>query len=478
MFQKLTGTILLMALCCTLSFGQETWTIEKCIQYSQQNSLRVKQAENSVEQAQLTEQESKNARYPDLNASTSGNVSFGRTIDPVTNQFVSQTIGSNSLSINGGITVYNGGRIRNTIKQSGIAVEAAKSNTEQIKTDIALQVAQAYLQVLLDEEALANADKRLEQTQAQLEQTDKLIQAGTRPQSERLEIIAQIARDEQAIVSQQNAVEISYLNLKQLLELKPDYEFQVEKPSVVIPGNANPEAYTLDAVYNKALNNQPMIRRDELNVKSSELGIDIAKSLRLPSVRFFANVNSFYSNQVLELLDEGTDAFDDAIPTLINGSNAAVQFPTKVDQVFGRRSYFNQLNDNFGQGIGVSVNIPIYNQNQTKIAMERAKLDVLNRQITSQQNKQQLKTDIQRAIANARANKKQFEASEKTVAALKDTYRNTEKRYQLGAVNTFEFTTAKNNLDQSEVDLIIAKYNYLYSLKVVDFYQGKKITLR
>ena len=120
MFQKLLGTILLLALGVSVSFGQETWTIEKCIQYSQQNSLRVKQAENSVEQSRLTEQESKNARHPDLNASVSGNLNLGRTIDPTSNQFVSQTVGSNSLSVNGGITLYNGGRIKNTIKQSGL----------------------------------------------------------------------------------------------------------------------------------------------------------------------------------------------------------------------------------------------------------------------------------------------------------------------------------------------------------------------
>ena len=339
-------------------------------------------------------------------------------------------------------------------------------------------MAQAYLQILLDEESLANANKRLEQTQSQLDQTEKLIQAGTRPQSERLEIMAQVARDEQTIVSQQNSVDISYLNLKQLLELKPDYNLKVEKSTIIIPASANPEAYTLDAVYNKALGNQAMVRRDQLNVESAEMGIDIAKASRLPSVRFFANINSFYSNQVQELLNEGTTAFGEPTPAIINNANASVQFPTIVGQEFGKRSYLNQLNDNFGQSLGVSINIPIYNQNQTNIAIERAKLNVLNNRITSQQNKQQLKTDIQMAIANSRANKKQFEASEKSVAALRDAYSNTEKRYQLGAVNTFEFTTAKNNLDQAEVDLIIAKYNYLYSLKVVDFYQGKKISLR
>lgn len=477
MFQKLTCTILFFSLCICSASSQETWTIEKCIQYAQQNSLNIKQAENTIQQNKLSVQESKNARYPDLNASVTGGLSFGRTIDPVTNDFVSQTRGFNSLSINAGVTLYNGNRIKNNIKQSEINVKAAQANAEQIGTDLALSVAQAYLQILLDEEALANANKRIEQTQAQLSQTDKLIKAGTRPQSERLEIMAQVARDEQSIVDRQNAVEISYLNLKQLLQLKPDYDLKVDRPTAIISNSTNPEAFTLDMVYNKALNNQPMIRTDQLNIESAQLDVEIAKSLRLPSVRLFGELSSSYSNLV-ENFVEGEPIFSAPAEVLINGVASDIQSKFTPLSSTGKRSYFNQINDNFGQGIGVSVSIPIYNQNQTKIAMERAKLGILNNQITSQQNKQRLKTDIQRAIANARANKKQLEASEKTVTALKDAYSNTEKRYNLGAVNTFEFTSAKNSLDQAEVDLIIAKYNYLYSLKVVDFYQGKKITLR
>lgn len=475
MFQKILCTLLLVSSITTIGFGQEVWSLQKCVQYAQQNSLLVKQAENGIRQAQLTEEESKNQQLPDVNANFQGGLDFGRTIDPVTNEFTLDSRLSNSISIQANYIVYNGSRIKNSIRQSEIDTDIAKGDADQIKNTLALNVAQAYLQILFDDEALANANKRLEQTQAQLKQTDKLIKAGTLPQADRLDILAQIARDEQTIVNQENSLEISYLNLKQLLQLNPDLNMKVEKPSNLQP-DANPEAYTLSNVYKKALTTQPVIAADEKRLESVVIDKDIANSLQLPTVRLFGNINSFYSNQVKEVTG-GDLRFDDPESVLINNINSNIQFQTFDNLQFKNIGYFTQINDNFGQSIGVNVSIPIYNQHRTGIAKERAHLNMLNTQITADQNKQQLKVDIQRAIADAKAAKKEFEATSKTVEALNEAYKNTEKRYTLGAVNTFEYTTAKNRLDQAEVDVIIAKYRYLYTAKVVEFYEGKKLTL-
>ena len=479
MFQKSLCTLSLLLLLSSIGFSQEVWSLQKCIQYAQQNSLEVKQAENGIQQAQLTEQENQNQRHPTLNGNLQGGLDFGRTIDPVTNTFSQETRLSNSVSVQANYTIYNGSRITNSIKQSEINTEVAKGDAEQIRNNLALSVAQAYLQILFDDEQLANANKRLEQTQAQLSQTDKLIKAGTLPKADRLDILAQIARDEQAIVNQANALAISYLNLKQLIQVNPELDMKVEKPSVVAP-DSNPDAYNLSSIYNKALTTQPVIENDEKRLESIANDKEIANSLQLPTVRLFGNVNSFYSNQVPDfskLNNPGTRVLSNPELVIINNDQVEFQEFNQVGVEFGKRGYFNQINDNFGQSIGVNINVPIYNQNQTSIAKERAELNRLNTQIAADQNKQQLKVDIQRSIADARAAKKEYEAATKTVEALNAAYINTEKRYKLGAVNTFEYTTAKNRLDQAEVDLIIAKYRYLYTGKVVEFYEGKKLTL-
>ncbi len=479
MFLKQFTTLVICLFFVQLCYGQKTWSLTQCIQYAQQNSLSVKQGQNQIEQAQLSEQEARFSRYPSVNSTLQGGINFGRTIDPVTNDFTNSSVITNSLGINAGVTLYNGGRIRNQIKQSKINVDIAEADNEQIKNDLALSVAAAYLQILLDQEQLVNAKNRLAQTQAQLSQTDRLIQAGTLPQADRLEILANVARDEQNIVTQQNAVEISYLNLKNLLQINPDEDIQIEKiKTLEVPVNADPDGVALTQVYNRALSNQPFIQADKARLNSANLDTEIAKSLGLPVVNLFGNINSFFSDQVLEVIDRGSLEPGNPEPVVIDGIESQLQFFQPQGVTFGKPGYFNQLNDNFGQSLGLSVSIPIYNQAQTRLAKERAQLNILNTQITAQQNKQQLKVDIQRAIANARANKKQYEASEKTVKALDLAYINTEKRYKLGAVNTFQYTTAKNTLDQAAIDLIIAKYNYLYSLQILDFYQGKRLELK
>ncbi len=482
MFLKQFTTLLICVFFVQFSFSQKTWSLTKCIQYAQQNSLSVKQGQNQIEQAQLSAQEAKFSRYPTVNSSLRGGVNFGRTIDPTTNSFIQETVVTSSLGVDAGVVLYNGGRIRNQIKQSQINVDIAEADNEQIKNDLALSVAAAYLQILLDQEQLVNANNRLVQTQAQLTQTDRLIRAGTLPEADRLEIQANLALDEQNIVAQQNALEISYLNLKNLMQINPDEEITIEKiDEINIPVNANPDGVALTQIYNRAIANQPFIKADQARLSSADLDTEIAESLGLPVITLFGNINSFYSNKVPDIndvIDEGEFIDGPPQPILLNGMRNEIQFTQLVGRTFGKRGYFNQLNDNFGQSLGLNVSIPIYNQARTRLAKERAQLNILNTQIAAQQNKQQLKVDIQRAIANARANKKQFEASEKTVSALDLAYVNTEKRYKLGAVNTFEYTTAKNNLDQATIDLIIAKYNYLYSLQILDFYQGKRLELK
>ncbi len=474
MIQRITNIALSLLFVVGSVSAQETWSLEKCVQYAQENNLSIQQAGFGVKQAELAERESKNARLPNVNGILNGDLDFGRTINPVTNTFSNETRASNSLGISAGVTLYNGNRIKNTIRQSQFDAAATRADQKQMQTNIALQVAASYLQILFSYEQLANAQKRLEQTQAQLEQTDKLIQAGTLPRADRLEILANIARDEQAIVTQENGLELNYLTLKQLLQLEPDAELVVEQPTITTP-RTEPEAFVLKDIYNKAYNNQPMIRAGEMRLKSSEIGIDIAKSLRLPSLSANANINSFWSDKAQTF----TNPRDIFIPNsvIIDGVPSILETSQTVGD-FEKTKYFKQISNNFGQGIGLTLQVPIYNADRTNIAIERAQLGILNQKVTNAQNEQQLKADIQQAIANAKAAKKQFEAADKTVNALQEAYKNTEKRYQLGAINTFEYTTAKNTLDQAQVELIIAKYNFLYTVKVVDFYEGEKLSLK
>jgi outer membrane protein len=477
MYKNLILTFFACILMCNGIFAQETWSLEKCVRYALQENINIKRAEISVRSNQLSEKGSKYNRLPSLNGRIGGGYQFGRTIDPVTNAFNSLSIGTNSLSLDLGVTLYNGGRIENSIKQASYDLQAAMGDLAQTKNDISLLIAQSYLNVLFAEEQLDAAVKRKELTESQLSQVDKLIRAGARPQNDRLEILATIARNDQAIIAQENAVETGLLSLKNLLQLDPSTDIQLEKPNtIVISADDNPDALDLGDLYNSSIASQPFIKADENRVKSAALGKNIARANLLPRLSAFAGLSANYSTRGKRL--DGTSSTV-LIPQTVFIDGAQVDFALEQGfDNFEDNPYFDQLNENFGKSIGLSLNIPIYNNHATIIAMDQAELNMINTQYTSEINKQNLKNDIQTSLANARAAKRTLAASNRTVEASAAAFQNSEKQFQLGTINTFEYATAKNNLDQAEVDLIIAKYDYLFKLKVLDFYQGKKLELR
>jgi len=440
---------LLFFLIYCLSVGslvaQEVWSLEKCVNHAAQNNLNLRQAEISIQQAELNKKRSEQARYPNLNAQIDGGLNFGRTIDPTTNDFRSVRIGNSRVSLSSNMTLYNGGRINNSIKQSKIDAEVARVDASRQLNDISLQIASSYLNVLLAQEQAIIAQKQVAQTTTQLDQTDKRIQAGVLPKNERLEILAQQARNEQNLIAAQNNVAINLISLKNFLELDPSYDLAVETPPDVVQVTSIDEYLNLSNVYQKALETQPSIKASELRIESANLDVDIAKADKLPSIGLFGQISSNYAHIKDFPFNEG---------------------------------YFKQLDNNLGQILGAQINIPIYNRGVTDINVEQARLGILNAQVANKQAKQQLQADVQNAIASARAAKAQLEASQIALDAAKASFNNAQKMYDLGAINTLEYTNAKTNLDTAELDVVRAKYEYVFRAKVIDFYLGKELKLK
>jgi len=456
--------------------AQDIWSLERCVQYAQDNNISVKQAEANVKLSLLSERQAKASRYPNLSASFNAGEQFGRTIDPTSNQFSTQATGYNSLGFNAGASIFQGGLIHHSIKQAGWDIKASEADAEQLYNDLALQIAAAYLNILLTEEQATNARNRLELSGRQLVNTLKLIDAGTLPQADRFNVDAQIAREEQVVVVAQNSVDLAYLSLKQLLQLEPDFELVIEHPQVLIPADANPGSKSLTPLYAVATGNQPNVRAAGFRIKSAEEGVHIARSAYLPSVSVFANLSSNYSTQFQEFKFTGNTVQGATQIVSVNGMDIPIAF-YEPEYTVKRVPYFDQIDRNFGQGLGLNISIPIYQNGRTRLSVERAKLGILNAQLQDNQTRQRLKNDIQTAIANARSAQKQLDAAQKTVDATRIAFSNMEKRHALGAINTLNLSTAKNNLDIAETDLIVAKYDYLFKLKILDFYEGKKIQL-
>ncbi len=480
MYQKLI--ILGIVLSAYSVSAQEVWSLEKCISTAQENNRTIKQSQISVKNAQLINKQDKYAVYPTVSASSNLGFNFGRSVNPATYQFENLSTRYNGINLNAGVMLYNGGRIQNQIKQSSMDIQAAQADLEQMAQNVSLQVAQAYLQILLNEEQLTNAKKRAQTTLSQLDRIEKQIKAGAAAQNARYDLAAQVARDEQTIVTASNSVELSYLNLKNLLELSPDKDMKIEAPSVTIPKDVNPDNYSFRMVYNQALGNQPQIRAGESRIKSAEIGVKIAQAALLPSLSMSANLNSNFSSTIKDFTKAMTASvpFTQTGTATINGQTTAVSFTSNQTIVTDapKKPYFNQIGDNFGQAIGFNLQVPIWDGYQRRTTIERQQLSVDNQTITLDRTKQQLKSDVQNAIASARAARKQYEAAQKTLDAQKAAFDATDKRFQIGAANGFEFAQATLQLDTAERDVVVAKYDYLFRVKIVEFYEGKKLTLK
>lgn len=472
------STVLAAFLLASGAQAQEVWSLERCIQYAQENNLSVKQAEANVKTALLSERQAKSSRLPSVSASFNAGEQFGRTIDPTSNQFSTVATGYNSVGVDAGVSLFNGGLIHHSVKQANWNAQAAQADAEQTLNTLGLQIAQAYLNILLFEEQLKNAQKRVAQSTEQLNNTQKLIDAGTLPMADKYNILAQIAQGEQAAVQAQNSVDLAYLSLKQLLQLEPDFELDIERPAIAIPADANPESATLTPIYTTAMGTQPNVRAAEFRIKSAEEGIHLAKADYWPTVRLFASMSSNYSTQFLDYQNGRLLGERLSQPAIVRVNDQDVTIQQYIqDYEYPRIPYFTQIDQNFGQSVGLNISIPIYQNGRIRLNVERARLNVLNAQLQQNQTRQQLKNDIQTAIANARAARKQLDAAQKTFDATKIAFENTQKRHQLGAVNTLDLTTARNNLDIAENDLTVARYDYLFKLKILDFYEGKPLKL-
>jgi len=457
------------------SQAQEVWDLDKCVSYALENSNDIKSIKLSLENAKLTTQQAKLSRLPSLNASSSFGWNFGRQVDPSTNDFISQQLSFNSIGLGSSVTLYDGGRISNTIKKSLIDEDATNLDAEAIINNLKLNIVQSYVAILLAEEQVSNAQTRVATAQEQLSNTDKLISAGSLPRNDRLQILANLATEQQNVIIAENNVNLNYNQLKQLLQLDPGNAMTIEKPNTVIPIETSVDNITFDEIYKAATNSLPEVKAQDLKIRSAELDVEIAKANLTPTLNLSGNIGTNFSSAGKKFEFDGQTAlrgenvFIDGNPSLLE---TVVAIPSVSDN-----PYFDQLNENFGQGVSLGLSIPIFNGKRARTGVERSKLQIENLRIQKEQTLNTIKSDVQRALNNAKAAKLQLEASQRSLDAQKANYDNIQKRYNLGAISTFEYVTAKNSLDSAQFNETISRFDYIFKVKVLDFYLGKRLTI-
>ena len=454
--------------------NQDAWTLQQCVDHATQNNLQVMQQEivEQISNNMLTQ--SKLDVLPSLNGSASYNVNFGRSVDPTSNDFVTQSIQSTSFSLTSNLVLFSGLRKVNTVKQNKYDLLSNQYNTQNTINDISLNIAGAYLQILLNKEDLVTREEQLKLSKEQLEQTIKLAASGSVPQGSVDDSKAQLANDSLSLILSQNALELSRLNLAIILRLDDIGNFDVAAPNVETLDVVPMEATTPEEVFQKALSNQPGIKSSMYNMKSAEATLRLAKGLHAPTLSFFVNVRTNHSSLSRQVIDN--ELITTPVGFVDDGSFTPVLSIISIPQ-FGTVPVFDQYSQNFNQSVGLSMSVPIFNGWRTQTSVRNAKLQLLSSQYTDQGIKDQLKSDVYRAYTDEKASYQTYLATKNSLEALTISYDYAEKRYNAGAITALEKSTAWTNLTNAKVTLIRAKYDYIFKLKILDFYLGRPITL-
>ncbi len=449
--QKMTALVLAVLLSSlTLHLrAQDEWTLDRCIGHALENNIQIKQSALQQEGARLDKGQALAQMFPNLNASTGFNMNFGRNIDPGTNQFVNEQVNSNNFRVGTNVTLFNGLRLFNTFKQSQLDLLAAEYNLQGLSNDISMNIASAFMQIMFNEEILLVAQEQLDITAEQLERTQKLVDAGSLPQGNLYDVQAQLAANELQVVNAENALSASVLTMKQLLNLDASTEFRIKRPQTDVPLEQL-ENRTVGTVYEQALNNWPQIKAREQQLESARKGEQIAFASYTPTLSANGSVSTFYSSAFQEF-NQQTFEFTDV-------------------------AYGDQLDRNLSESVGLSLSIPIFNGLQSRTAVKRSRLNRINAELQLKDQKNQLYASVQQAYNDALAAKRQLDASENSVRATELAFEYAKQRYEVGMMNSLEFNTATNNLTRSRSELLRSKYDYIFKMKVLDFYQGKPIT--
>ncbi|AHW61901.1 outer membrane protein [Draconibacterium orientale] len=430
--------------------AQNVWDLQSCFDYAIENNLQVKRQEINTRYNETLVKQAKDDKLPNLNGQVNNNYNYGRSL---TNENVytnSNSVGiSGSLSTN--MTLFNGMILTNTVKMRELDLQATMADLQKTKDDIMLGIAAEYLEILFAQEVQLVAEATIEVTKQQIERTRQLVDAGSEARGALLEIEAQLAREELDLVNAQNRVQLAYLNLYQFLELPMAESFTIEKPS--LPEiKANLTMINAYDVFSTAINVRPEIKAAQLRVESAMKQLEITKGNRYPTLSLGGNYYTDYSD-----------------------ANKIYDFST--GQSFGKVPFGDQIKNNRRYGFGFSLNIPIFNRFQVKNNISNSELQIADYEYQLQQSRNVLRRDIEQVYTNALAAFNRYISTDKAVASMKEAFRYTEEKFNVGMINSVEYNQSKTNLTNAQSDLIQAKYEYIFRTKILDFYNGVPITL-
>ena len=458
-----------------VSFSQQKWNLQSIVDYAMANNINVKLQDVQARIAAVNLKQSKLSQYPNANFSNNISINSGNNQDPTTFSRITQTFLVAGLQLQSSADIFNFYSKRNNIAANNFEAQAANASTDKIKNDIALAAANAYLQILLSKETENIALVQIQQTQSQLNITRKQVNAGALPELNASQLEAQLAADSVNYINAKGNTTLNIFSLKALMNIDPATPFEIDIPPIdKIPvepiANLQP-----DYVFDIALKNLPQQRVNELRLKAAEKNIDAAKGSMYPTLSTFGSLGSNYNNK-----SRSVTGFVPKISNIgsvnVAGTNYLVTTPSGTP-IFDNIGFTNQLSDNFRQAIGLNLSVPIFNGGSLRSNYERSKLNINTIQLQKEQDNQKLKQDIYQAYTAALIALEKFNAGKKTLAINELNLNYATKRFNVGMLGTFELITTQNNLLRSKLELAQSQFDYVFKMKVLEFYKGMGLKL-
>ena len=413
------------------------WTLAECIRHAQENNITLQQTELQVKQREIQLETAKGSRLPMVSGSASENLSFGRGLT-ADNTYSNTNTTSTGFSLGTSVPVFQGLRISNGIKENELGLKAATADLQKAREDMSVSVAQAYTQRLYNMELLDVALNQVGIDSLQLVRLDALLENGKASPSQVAQQKAALGQSRLSATQARNNLNISLLDLSQLLELPDPEGFSIVRPNVPIDGIllGNPED-----IYAEAIQNKPAVKAEMFRLDATEFSIKSAKGAFLPSISASGGVGTNYYTM-------------SAAPSAV---------------------FFDQIKNNFSQYLGLSLSVPIFSGFQNRNQVRSAELARTNQRLLLENTKKSLYKEIQQAYYNAVAASEKYRSSVDAQASARESFELVQAKYENGKANITEFNESRDTWLRAESDLVRSRYEYLYSAKLLDFYRGRPL---
>lgn len=476
--------ILLLAVVFSIAFpgfaqdsipGSKPLSLPECVDIALKNNLNVRRSIYNVQVADANLFQSKMAFLPSLNGGGSYGWNFGRSLNPVTNSYISRNGNNINAQLSASLLLFNGFRLQNSFRQNRKDFEASNADLQKAKNDVIITTVTNYINVIFNKELLENNKYQLNSSQQQLDRIKRQVAAGALPKSNELTQEAQVATFEVNVINQENALNLSLLQLKQSMQIPASEPLDVIIPELELENLILDQGP--DQIFAESIKTMPEIRSAMLKVQSAQLALKAAKGNLYPRLSLngsaFSNYSSFSRDQLIPTGE--TVLGSQPVAVAVYQGNQVPVYAYQSVTAPGVYTESEQLRDNIAEQVSLQLSIPIFNNWQTKGNVQRAAIQTEIARLNEIQAQNTLRQTIETAYNDAYAASKTYAANLKQVSAREEAYRMVLQRFDIGAANFAEKQIAENDLFQSRSDLTRSKYNFIFRKKILDFYQGKQI---